>query len=61
MVVLGVVGAVVVDWLAPTDRWAALVAAVVALVVAVAVVWVLLPGVTRRLMVSTVRGRLGRG
>lgn len=61
MVVLGVVGAVVVDWLAPTDRWAALVAAVVALVVAVAVVWVLLPGATRRLMVTTVRGRLGRG
>jgi O-antigen/teichoic acid export membrane protein len=60
MVLLGVVGALVLDRLAPQGRLAAALAAAAAGVVAAVVAWLLLPRDTRALMVRTVRERIGR-
>jgi O-antigen/teichoic acid export membrane protein len=60
MLALGVVGAVVIDWLNPQGRVAALLVAAAAGVVAVVAVWLLLPGATRGLIRRALGERLGR-
>lgn len=60
MLALGLAGAVAIDRLNPQGRLAALAIAIMAGLISVAAVWLLLPGATRRLILGTVRERLGR-
>lgn len=61
MVLLGVLGAVLIDRINPQSRIAALGAAVVAVLVAGVASWLLIPSGTRRLMQTTILERLPIG
>jgi O-antigen/teichoic acid export membrane protein len=61
MVVLGVLGALLIDRINPQTRITALLAAVVATLVAAAAAWLLIPSGTRHLMQATLAERLPFG